>query len=603
MLGTDLHESYNMPMQPEHTKRVPKTIRTFFKLILVLFFLFIILNFFFYRMYRSDAKLIISEKDIQRSNSLANTVNFIFSEVERTTELLISTSLFSETLLNRNTDQPLDYDIDTQILGFLNNLSRTADSIESVLLYDKRTHLFYSTGFGVLRAEELVSASVFTAAAGAVRTPVWRQFPELPQNPYTGNPNHSLGYVMSLSAPDSMETVGFIAIYLNQAVLERIFSNTTEEWSRIIDAQLVPIYPQTGKLPAYSMPEQLTDYGTLVHSTLPIKFNLQKGSQYTSYVVNSLSAADWFLLNSSTINLSKTYMSRSGRIIIFILILNTLIFGLFITGYTKQALKPVRQLTAVMQRVSDGDFSVQISHRRRDEYGYIFNQFNRMVAEIQHLFNQVYKEQLLQKELKLVLLRTKINPHFIYNIIENMKWMIELGRYEELQHTLMATSVYYRRAFKDDREEVSFGEALDQISEYIQLQQIRFRNRLKLQLNVPEETKQLVIPNFCLQPIVENAVIHGIENKPGGGTIEITAERLQNKLLCRITDDGPGMESGQLQALRESLAEAHQETNGALLTIHQRLQLLYGQDGGIEIDRSNSGGLCVTVHFLFENDV
>ncbi len=586
----------------ESTSKIPKTIRTFFKFMLLLFVLFLVLNSVFYRMYLSDARTIIVEKDALRNESLASTIDFVLSEVERSTEQLVSNTLFFETLSARRLERKLDYEADARLLTFLKDLARTAESVESVLLHDRRTGNYYSTSYGILSATEIAGRADFDEAADLVSVPVWSHFPRLPGNPFLSEPSDALAYTLSLRSPDGIEPMGFLAVYLDVSVLDRLFRDVPAEQSRIIDREWNTIYATNEA--TMSGLEGLQNNLELDETIggrmqFPVERLIREGAVYHNYIVSRLSPSNWYLANVSSVNLSETFMVRSGRIVILVTALNVLAFLAFILGYSRQALYPVTQLTGFMERVADGDFSARLEEKRRDEYGYIFARFNTMVRDLERLFNQVYKDQLLQKELKLILLRAKINPHFIYNIFENMRWMTELGKYEQLKETLVATAEYYRRTFRDDREEIPLGDAAGQIAEYVALQQIRFRSRLSAEFAIPEACRSLQIPNFCLQPVVENAIVHGIEPKVGPGTVRIEAHCEHGALTVRVRDDGVGLPEERLITLRREIQSSGDSNPGALSTIHQRLRLLYDDSGGLAIRSEPGVGTTVALRFSF----
>lgn len=585
-------------MATARARKVPRTIRTFFSVIVLLSIVFVLLNLLLYGLYQLDARQIIVDKDRLRATSLANTVDLVLSEVERSAELLVSNSVFNETLASRDAIGVLDLRLDQRILSSLGGLVRATESIDGLLLFDERTNLFYSTEYGMLNLLDLPYGDELIAAAADVESPVWRRFPEPSRNPYLDAPGESIAYVMSLRAPRGMTPMGFMAIYLNPSVLRALFAAQPEGETVVIDANRRAVFPGTIPRDADEalIAELFADYERAADSRGSERIERDRSS-LRNHVLAPLSEASWFLLHTSTIDVGDTLLARTSRVIGMILILNILVFLLVIYGYSRQAVHPVTQLTEFMQRVSTGDFSSEITDVRNDEYGYIFGQFNAMVRDLRRLFDQVYKDELLQKELKLILLRAKVNPHFIYNIFENMRWMVELSRYDELKETLVATSAYYRRAFRDDREEISLGDAADQVGEYIALQNIRFRDRLRAEIEIPEDLRSVAIPNFCLQPVVENAVVHGIEPKVGKGTVRVSARLERDELLVLVADDGVGMSLERLSEMQASLADGEAVVGGALRTIHQRLTLLYGGSGGIRIESTPGTGTTVVVAF------
>lgn len=283
------------------------------------------------------------------------------------------------------------------------------------------------------------------------------------------------------------------------------------------------------------------------------------------------------------------------------------VLGVYILSYTFT--KPVKILSGAMKRVENGDFEVQVATDKKDEMGQLIRAFNYMVREIRNLINVVYQQKLAQKNAELIALQAQINPHFLYNTLDAINWMLIEKDEMEISDIVVSLGDILRYSLQDNEELVTFREELHYIESYLCIQKSRLESRLQTELEIEDEALGYQVPKLILQPIVENAVRHGIERTKEGGQIRITAKLKENinssahgkELWITVSDNGPGMSSEELNRCKEQIFGCRESDKTGkrqsigMRNVYRRIQLLFGADNGMLIESKENAGTKVTL--------
>ncbi|THF78727.1 sensor histidine kinase [Cohnella fermenti] len=256
---------------------------------------------------------------------------------------------------------------------------------------------------------------------------------------------------------------------------------------------------------------------------------------------------------------------------------------------------PMKKLVQSFQRLKQEDYSVRLVPKGNGEFSYVFMRFNSMVEQIQELFDKVYMEKIHVREAKLKQLQSQINPHFFYNCFSFISSMAKLENYKAIVAMSQNLSSYYRYTTRQERDFVKLSEELDFVTSYLEIQRLRM-SRLTFEVELPSWLRHLEIPPLLVQPLVENAVKHGVEEKAGEAAIRLTVAEEGGFVRIRVTDNGKGMTEPALRSLREKLQRPMDESMGCgLWNVNQRLLLRYGEEAGMTIASSEPGGLEVAL--------
>ncbi|MCA0757599.1 histidine kinase [Paenibacillus sp. N4] len=252
--------------------------------------------------------------------------------------------------------------------------------------------------------------------------------------------------------------------------------------------------------------------------------------------------------------------------------------------------RPIQLLLRGVQRLKDGQFSARLKQRPHNEFEYLFDSFNEMAEQIEELIDKVYKETLRSKEATLKQLQSQINPHFLYNCLFYIKNMANLGDKEAVAAMALNLGQYYRYTTRLENPMTTLKEELALIENYLNIQALRIQ-RFRFEIDVPEPMLALEIPRLLLQPLAENAVIHGVENSLQFGVILIKGESRDGVHRITVDDNGPGLSQQERYELQKRVAIPMDAQSGCgLWNIHQRLIHLYEGNSGLSFPDSPLNG-------------
>ncbi len=210
---------------------------------------------------------------------------------------------------------------------------------------------------------------------------------------------------------------------------------------------------------------------------------------------------------------------------------------------------------------------------------------------------QVRREQTRLRKAEFELLQAQINPHFLYNTLDAIVWSAESGNEKQVVSMVGNLSNFFRTSLNRGKDVITVREDLLHVRSYLEIQKVRYEDILEFEIDVPETVTGSPIPKITLQPLVENALYHGIKNRRGGGRISITGEETENAVLLRVSDNGAGMSPERLAEVRRGLTGGAPDegTIYGLYNVGERIRLHFGEEYGISIDSTEGEGTVVTV--------
>lgn len=267
--------------------------------------------------------------------------------------------------------------------------------------------------------------------------------------------------------------------------------------------------------------------------------------------------------------------------------------------------KPLLKIVKAFKKVESGDFNVRIEHNRKDEFNYLCGRFNEMVENLKTLIDQVYQQKILTQKAELKQLQSQINPHFLYNSYFLLHRMIKREDYQNSVRFSKQMGVYFQFITRSAEDKVDLGKEIEHARIYTEIQAMRFEGRISVEFGeLPEELRNVQVPRLILQPVIENAFEHGLENKEENGLLSVWFEKLDKGVRITVEDNGDDLEDTELANLQNSLLQmdGNKECTG-MLNINRRIKLTYGDESGILISRSGSGGLRVCLTILTESNI
>ncbi len=282
--------------------------------------------------------------------------------------------------------------------------------------------------------------------------------------------------------------------------------------------------------------------------------------------------------------------------ILAVLMLFIMLMLILDIAVTKWIASPILELESAMQSVIDGDLAVRANIRRNDELGKLGEVFNDMVANTRDYISAIKEKEQLKLKAELDFLQAQINPHFMYNTLSSVRFMISMGKTSEAEDMLIRFSKMLRYITTKSDKHVTLGEELRQIENYIEILKIRYPDSFSISYDIPKECKDILIPSFILQPTVENAVYHNVGAGRENIKIRIKAN-LDNQLLTiHVTDTGKGISKERLHQINNDSLRL--DDSVGLENVDSRIKLNYGEDSGITIRSKVDIGttVCYKIH-------
>lgn len=289
------------------------------------------------------------------------------------------------------------------------------------------------------------------------------------------------------------------------------------------------------------------------------------------------------------------------QILSIILVFSAVAFSVFAAwSLSKSIYTPIKKLHDVTTTITKNDLQALMTSDNVDEITELGMSFNIMIGKIKELLDSKIKEQENLKKAELRALQAQINPHFLYNTLDTIIWMAESKQTEQVVKIVSALSSFFRISLSKGMDWITIGEELERIRSYLTIQQMRYRDILDFKIEADEDVSENTILKLILQPLVENALYHGIKNKRQGGTITVRARRSgSDEVLLEVEDNGIGFTPEKLKQLRTELEDDSDdiklESGFGIGNVNKRIRLYYGKPYGISVESEYTTGTCVTL--------
>lgn len=271
-------------------------------------------------------------------------------------------------------------------------------------------------------------------------------------------------------------------------------------------------------------------------------------------------------------------------------------------GISNSVSKPIQKLCRTTELVAKGDFNTRAEDSSGNEISMLNNSFNSMIGQIGDLIEHIKEEQNQLRDTELRLLQAQINPHFLYNTLDTIIWLAEDGKSSQVVSMVTSLSDFFRTVLSDGRDSIRISEEISHIRSYLEIQQFRYSDIMEYEIQIPDEIGEYSIIKLTLQPLVENALYHGIKNKRGLGKISVTGEIQGSMVFLYVEDNGIGILPDKLKELNSLLGgtrskeiKSDKELGFGIVNVSERIKLNYGKEYGIYYESDYGMGTKVTV--------
>lgn len=286
--------------------------------------------------------------------------------------------------------------------------------------------------------------------------------------------------------------------------------------------------------------------------------------------------------------------------LIFVLLVGFIVLEIILIIYaritTRRITVPLTELTRRVEDITKGDFEPREPIEASEiEIKSLSDGFEEMVGQLNKLIKANQQAERNKRRAELELLQAQINPHFLYNTLDTIIWLIESDSKQKSIEMVSNLSDFFRSSLSKGEDVISLKEEVKHVLAYLQIQKVRYQDRMDYEISMAEDLNHYILPKLTLQPLVENSIYHGIKMQRGKGQIRISVMSVNDEIEIRVKDNGAGMDEERLSELRNAISYGEKVGFG-LRTVHERIQLLFGESYGLEVDSSQGVGTVVTIH-------
>ncbi|WP_187388732.1 cache domain-containing sensor histidine kinase [Hungatella hathewayi] len=320
-----------------------------------------------------------------------------------------------------------------------------------------------------------------------------------------------------------------------------------------------------------------------------------------------LQNADWTIVVITDLNDINSSQNALTWIVVFLIILSMGIALFTALLLSRNLSRPILAIVDSMRTVGDGNFSIDIQYDKNDEFRYLINQYNKMISRIQQLIDGLYisesnkqKAELKAKEMQLKALQAQINPHFLYNTLDSINLSAIKYNVPQISDMINALADFFRYSLSRGEPVITLEKEIRHTQAYLELQAIRHGPNLQYRFLIPGSLYRVRIVKLALQPLVENAVLHGFSSQNHQLSITIAAACSEEDIVISVTDNGTGADAGKLNDILNS-PEDHSVDSFAITNVHQRIKNAFGNEYGLYYRDNPQGGLTAEIHLPLEN--
>lgn len=299
----------------------------------------------------------------------------------------------------------------------------------------------------------------------------------------------------------------------------------------------------------------------------------------------------------------QVYVNMIRMAAITLVVLLGIIFAL--SYYIPRSItRPIRELRKVTNEVANGNLEIRSNITNGTDVKVLSDSFNTMIDKINELLEQVKEEQIHLRNAELELLQIQINPHFLYNTLDTIVWLAEAGDQKKVVSMVGSLSDFFRTSLNQGQDFIHIREELIHASSYLEIQQVRYQDIMEYEISVPKELENNLIPKITVQPLIENALYHGIKNKRGKGKIIISGEAKDDCFYLYVKDNGIGMTDERLKQVMDGLTHRTENEDNkdfyGLYNVNERIRLKFGVEYGLNIESIYGEGTTIRIKLPYD---
>ncbi len=566
------------------------------KLLLVLYIQILLpLIFIGFFSFKSSEEIITS-KSISYSKDILSLIELRLQDTVRNLNIISQDLRSNENIYqalindyNNNINKLNNYEVASQLNNVFLKAAITRNEIESICIVSNSKRFFTFDNNNETDASNIRSVvkqnytSIREEVAVSNGKAVWffNSKNGIVQNAYL---------IRMIYHKDTYKEIGLLVVQINMEFLDSVLQGLESEVM-----QNTTILSPDNEVILYKNKAAMDKYEQVIKKIPYNKdsFVDKKNNIFVAYT--TLSDPNWRIVTYIPLNQLYSDVGELRNRIIMMCLVSILILSVVSIIMSFDMIKPINQLVKAMKGMNIDNISDSyIEIERRDELGFLHKTFNNMTKEIDHLVTWIYREQITRKEAEIKALQSQINPHFLFNTLESINWMAQLNNVPEISETVSDLSTLMEASIGRDDRLITIEEEFIYIDKYIALLKRRFEDRLTLIKEVDPKVLYLKIPRLLIQPLIENAVYHGVESSRGKGIISLTARIKEELMVIEVIDNGNGISADDLIKLNKGLdmdndtyfksLSSKKNKSIGIDNVNRRIKLFYGEKYGIKIE-------------------
>ena len=392
---------------------------------------------------------------------------------------------------------------------------------------------------------------------------------------------------------------GILLVDMNFSGVEQLFKRSNLNGS----AGYLYLVDSEGKI-IYHPKQNLIAAGFIKENNEAV-VNYEDGSHKESfegenYVVSVKTVAytGWKIVNVTPYRAFNVNMNQTRFFVILILIITVIVIVLVNQSISAQIAGPIKRLDESVRGLENGNLDVVVYEGGgSNEIEHLGRTLNFVVVQLRKLMEKVVLEQEEKRRTELDVLQSQINPHFLYNTLDSIVWMIEGERYPEAICMVTDLASLFRISISKGKNIISIKDEILHAKNYMNIQKIRYKDKFSMEYDIEEELYEYSTVKLIVQPLLENAIYYGIEYMYGDGEIELKGYKRGEDIYLEVTDNGMGMTEDVVQGLLTDKNRVRAKGSGVgLINVHKRIQLYYGEEYGLTIESCPDEGTTVRIH-------
>jgi two-component system sensor histidine kinase YesM len=480
-----------------------------------------------------------------------------------------------------------------KIKSFLAGLTSSRLEVRGIYLVARNRKQVYSSGSPVLLEyleKQLWFSQAIRSGAAITVTPVHSEN-------YAGISMGTRGTVITYCQRivdfDSQRELGWILVDLDYGFVTKILQNV-HLWDQgeisILDSKGRMVYGDAGKAQQYQ---------NEIYNSLYLKesgsYLLHFSGKKELIVFQTVSLCEWKVIFAIPyLALQRENLLIRNLTMLFALVLLGIAIYLTVL-FTRKITEPLNLLRTSMHEVEEGNLEVRIKIRSMNEFNDLATSFNHMVAQIGGLMDAIYAAEKKKRLAELNVLQAQINPHFLYNTLDSLRWLAKIRNVEEISEVISALENLLRSSIGKTDPWITIGQELENVRNYIEIQLFRYGNSFTVEYTINPQVTECFIPRLILQPIVENAIYHGIEGL-SQGEILIVIDAADKNISIAVSDNGCGIDADLARAILEGRTGGGQRFSGlGIKNVDERLKLYFGPQFGVKIAKNEPQGAKISI--------